>query len=417
MSQLCFGTFAQTLQRALREDLAWWNEHIGSPNKRSNKNVKTQNMAGQHYVVVRLLDWVRLLPCVVSAKGKPLHISDAVASNWFNQDTELNSAIVGRIHKGDLDQLALTEFQGICKELIKYKVNDLLYDLSVLIENDPTVSPEQRQNLLGYCSKDHLAVFLAATFLYACCQPNKLRTENLDANDGMLVVAEGNVCRICAKQSLTKPDGSGTIPLFEAIDLPREAGSDEIIRVLVCAKCAKSKQFKKPATDKEPPIWDKLRELHETYELVWRLDEVYESNNLHKTIADVVEQLVERPTDETLNLYKPEDWEAKTVEKKIQKENWGLKEQIKSLADSFYFHVSTLFEDLDDGGKRRFERIRNQVAGCYMEAAEITDNQPLIFTRTCHWIARQAGVAKDSHAALIVAAFFVQNCEVFDEVS
>lgn len=417
MSQLCFGTFAQTLQRALQEDLDWWNSHIGTQETPSNKTVKTQNMAGQRYVVVRLLDWICRLPGVVDAKGNPLFISDAVASNWFNQDTELNTAIVGRIQQGDLDQMALTEFRGISKELIKYNIHNLLYDMKVLITNDSTVSPEQKKHLINCCSKEHLAVFLAATFLYACCQPNKLQTENLDNNDGMLVLAEGNVCPICSKQSLTKPNGAESVPLYEAIELPREASSDENIRILVCAKCAKDRKFKIPATDKEPPIWNKLRELHKTYELVWQLDEVYESNNLHKAIADIVKQLVEQPTDDTLKLHKPEDWQAKAVEKKIRKENWGLKDHIKSLADAFYFYVAALFEDLDDGGKRRFKRIRDQVAGCYMDAAEISDDQALIFARTHHWIARQAGVAKDSYAALIVAAFFVQNCEVFDEIS
>lgn len=416
MSQLCFATFAAALQRALLENLDWWNSHVGTTLSRTNKTVKDYSSAGQHYTVVRLLDWVRILPDVVTSEGEPIFIDDALASNWMNQTTDINKTIKDRIRRGDLDAKARAEFADICDELDKYKVNDFLQELCELISNDPAISQATKDELLELRSRPSVEEFLAQTFIYACIQPNKQRVEDLGSDDGWLVTVEENRCPVCRKRPLTKADAQGTVHLYEPIEFPVAKGSTDTARILLCATCAKERKFKETLLDGEPTGFDELRQVYEGYLLVQKVDEIYDSSNLYAGVRDVVLRLVERPTDEQLKLHKPEDWEAKAVERKILPQYWGLHEQIKTLADTFYFFVADAFSQLDDGGKRRFKRIRDQVGACYAEVAEVTGDQPLIFRKTTEWIASRAEVPTNDYGALIVAAFFVQNCEVFDEI-
>lgn len=416
MSQLCFASFASAMQRALRESPSWWNEHIGVP-QNTNKVFPTQAIAGQHYTVRRLLDWITELSDVRDRNGKPVYIDDSIASHLMDHSAELNAAIVTCIQQGDLDTQAIDEFRQIITELIKYKVNDLMREISDLIKNDPEVSEAQKRDLLTLCKKETLAEFLASTFLYACCLKNKLRHIDLNNDEGWLIHVSDNICPLCHKKTLTKVDGLNTIKNYDAVELTLPPSSKHRIQMLVCVTCSRKPDLKFGSDGSEPKAWATLRQAYGTYQLKQRIEEVFENNTLPSQISDVVNSLVESPMDDQLKKHKKDDWDPKVVERKIKKSNWVLAEQIKSLADAYYYVVRDAFAAIDDGSTRRFRRIRNQVASCYLDLADITNDQNAIFNGICHWIARQAGVAITSQAALVITAFFVQNCEVFDEIS
>lgn len=417
MTQLCFGTFAATMQHALKEQLSWWNNHVGTTLTPTNKTIPTQSMAGQHYTVLRLLSWLIDRDDITDRKGKVLFIDDSVASKLINQSVEMNAAIVQRIQVGDLDDEALLEFQDIVKELIKYKVNDLLQEMSNLIKDDPEVSEAQKDELLGLCKKETLAQFLSSTFLYACCLKNKLRSVYLDSNDGWLIHISDNTCPICHVNSLTISYGTSTTILYDSVEFSETPDSDEMKRILICVTCYRKENYKKEKGGSEPESWEKLRKIYKDYMLKQEIEQVFENNNLASQIEDVLNELVEKPNDETLKKNRPENWSPKKVTQKIKKEEWVLATSIKALADTYYFYVQSVFESLDNGSTRRFSKICEQVGSCYKEVAEKTDNQRQIFYDIRNWIARHAGVSENSQEALVIAAFFVQNCEVFDEIS
>lgn len=416
MTQLCFATFAGAMQRALREDFGWWQANMATHSK-TNKTFPTQVMAGQHYVVVRLLKWLLDRPEVLDRDGNPLHISDAVASNWMNQDTEINSAITNRITQGDLDDDAEEVFEEICRELIKYKVNDLMTELHHLISDDDRVSAAQKKTLLSLCKLKTMARFFAQTFLYACCQSNKSRIADLSVNDGWLINKAGNICPMCRKKPLTITNGSGTIPQYQAVTFPAEPGGNKECRVLVCVGCARSKELQPTLDDDEPSGWNDLRNVYRDYLMLERVETAFSFTNLYAEIRDVTEALVNRPSDEELAHSRPVNWEPLKVSEKIRNENYVLREQIEKLADTYYFYVKDQFNLLEDSGKRKFKKFQTRVSAFYDAVSEETDDQVLIFEQTTAWIARSAGVPPKSNAALVIAAFFVQNCEVFDEVS
>lgn len=416
MSQLCFATFAYIMQRSLQEDFEWWRMNMATHSK-TNKTFPSQAMAGQHYVVVRLLKWLLDRPDVVDRTGDPVHISDAVASNWMNQDSEINSAIVRRIQRGDLDNDAEEAFEGICRELIKYKVNDMMTNLHHLISSDEQISRKQRQDLLELCSLNTMARFLSQTFLYACCQPNKSRISDLSVNDGWLVHKAENICPMCKKNPLTATSPKGVFSQYKAVTIPKEPGANEEWRVLVCVACSKSKPLHPVLDNEEPPGWEKLRAVYREYLTREEVEKVFSFPNLQAEIRDVTQALVSRPSDDQLTQSRPVNWTPVTVSAKIRNENYALRDQIEKLADAYYFYVKEQFKLLEDSGKRKFEKFRTRVSSFYDEISEVTDDQLIIFDATVSWIARSAEILPRSNAALVIAAFFVQNCEVFDEIS
>lgn len=417
MAQLCFGTFAATMQRALKEQHSWWNNHVGTTLTPTNKTIPPQSMAGQHYTVLRLLSWLIDREDITDRNGDSLFINDSVASKLINQTVEVNAAIVKRIQEGDLDDAALAEFNNIEKELIKYKVNDLLREMHDLIQDDPAVSPAQKKELLLLCKKETLAQFLSNTFLYACCLKNKLRSIDLDANDGWLIHISDNTCPICHINNLTIGCGASTTAFYAPVEFSETPDSNKMERILICVTCYRKENYKKGKDGSEPASWEPLRKIYKDYMLKQEIEQVFESNNLASQIKDVLNELVEQPTDEALKKNRPENWSPKAVTKKIREEEWALATLLQSLANAYYFYVQSIFESLDNGSTRRFKKIRDQISACYLDVAEKTADQRQIFYGIRNWIARHAGVSENSQEALVIAAFFVQNCEVFDEIS
>lgn len=420
MTQLCFGTFAATMQRALHEKEPPQNTDKNT-NKNTDKNTDktfpTQSMAGQHYTVQKLLRWLTDRDDITDRKNNTLFIDDSVASKLINQTVELNAAIVKRIQEGDLDDAALAEFKNIEKELIKYKVNDLLREMHDLIQDDPAISPAQKNELLLLCKKETLAQFLSNTFLYACCLKNKLRSIDLDANDGWLIHISDNTCPICHINNLTIGYGASTTVLYDPVEFSESPDSNKMERILICGTCYRKENYKKGKDGSEPESWETLRKIYKDYMLKQEIEQVFENNNLASQIKDVLNELKEKPTDESLMKNRPENWSPIKVTRKIKKEEWALATLIQSLANTYYFYVQSVFESLDNGSTKRFSRICKQVSSCYSEVAEKTDDQRQIFCGVRNWIARHAGISENSQEALVIAAFFVQNCEVFDEIS
>lgn len=56
------------------------------------------------------------------------------------------------------------------------------------------------------------------------------------------------------------------------------------------------------------------------------------------------------------------------------------------------------------------------MSSLYDAISEVTDDQIVIFETIVAWIAGSVEMSTRSTAALLIAAFFVLNCEVFDEV-
>ena len=90
--------------------------------------------------------------------------------------------------------------------------------------------------------------------------------------------------------------------------------------------------------------------------------------------------------------------------------------KIEMLNAQFYNLIKTEAQILDQQGDLDFDLLATQIRHCYMKLRKSNLSQEQIFTRMCDWIATKTGYERKIECEAL-AAFFVQNCEVFDEIA
>ena len=63
-----------------------------------------------------------------------------------------------------------------------------------------------------------------------------------------------------------------------------------------------------------------------------------------------------------------------------------------------------------------FSSLCLRIKSCYEKMKAITNNKEYIFNEIVNWIMKHTG-SKSQVACEIVVSFFIQNCEVFDEIT
>lgn len=85
---------------------------------------------------------------------------------------------------------------------------------------------------------------------------------------------------------------------------------------------------------------------------------------------------------------------------------------IESYVRVFFPVIKNKFKELDNNEEGIFDIIAVQIKAFYLQVKKIDKNQTIIFTQIVEWIYQRTG--KQSRiASMIIASFFVQNCEVF----
>lgn len=112
------------------------------------------------------------------------------------------------------------------------------------------------------------------------------------------------------------------------------------------------------------------------------------------------------------------DFRKKPLELKEKiDENEPLRLTIKNDVESYYNYTRKMLSDLDDAGDE-FTVIASQFQICYKKLAKVMDDQEEIYNRIIKWVLDELKLTdKYATAARIIVSFFVQNCEVFDEIS
>lgn len=107
---------------------------------------------------------------------------------------------------------------------------------------------------------------------------------------------------------------------------------------------------------------------------------------------------------------------ALCLEQKISPDNQLLINDIKSRVLTCYNYIRHLFINLDNKSAGTFDIIGLQVKQAYKMLKNANLPQDEIERRISEWIEAKSGT-DNKRACHYVSAFFIQNCEVFDEIS
>ena len=411
MTQLCFATYARALQSSLMQPAQTYHTR-SNPAGTSKTKVRTKATSSNEYVVGALLNWIIDTFDVDDRQGNLVWLSTKTISQLMSQKIELNAAIIGAIARPEVIKASDVAFQKIEKRINPHTRTDLLSDIASLIKNDETISEATVTNLLS-AWEVNAAHFLAQTFLYAASKTNLPRpAKQLIASDFEIASRSGDRCPRCRTKRLYRKVKGKSVPNFEVLSIPALPQSKEIIKIALCPQCARDVAGSADIFG-EPDEWVELRALHQQLAKALELAETLDTAQIGEEIRQVVDSLTSEPltgSGETISL------DALTIDNKLAQDEILLREILPSLVIKHYRRVENLFSSLDQGRRATFTMIATQVRAAYLQAARTNNNQQSIFEAIVHWIMNAAHTDKRD-GAYIVAAFFVQNCEVFDETT
>lgn len=159
---------------------------------------------------------------------------------------------------------------------------------------------------------------------------------------------------------------------------------------------------------------DYIRLLQKKQQLLKNM-ELWESTismEIESEIAEVIQKICNLDEEELIKLnYSP----VKLV-KKFTKKEVVLKNLVTMYVTNYYPYIRELFKEYEGVGGFRLKVISLQIKTCFTKMEAITSDKSEIFNKLVEWLASKTG-SSSKQACEAVISFFVQNCEVFYEIS
>ena len=107
--------------------------------------------------------------------------------------------------------------------------------------------------------------------------------------------------------------------------------------------------------------------------------------------------------------------DALYINKKIETKYRLLRRKISDNVSQYFKFIQQEFKNLDSSKNRTFKLIEVQIKGCYLKCTESTEDKDVIFDIIVDWLYRKTKINKS--ACEIMISFFVQNCDIYDEIT
>jgi hypothetical protein len=246
-------------------------------------------------------------------------------------------------------------------------------------------------------------------------------TPNFDARLQMEVA---NRCPLCGKSLFGEKNGK-SIKLYEVAhiyphsptpvqlvtlkDIPRPDDAETFENlILLCLDCHKIQDF--------PTTVDEYMRLYDIKQKLLKQTKAIDNASnvpLENQITDILQKLTTVDVNELQKL----SYNPVAVEQKINSENRLLQEKIIDYVVRYFPFVQDSLGQLDEIGNLKFEKLAIEVKLCFQNFEEQGLQQEDIFDGIVNWIKNKTQSQYGNIACEIIVAFFVQNCEVFNEIT
>ena len=133
---------------------------------------------------------------------------------------------------------------------------------------------------------------------------------------------------------------------------------------------------------------------------------------LEEAISDVVEKVCFLREDELAKL----NYTPVKLAKKFSYDEFLLKNRIASYVTTYYPYIRDLFIGIEGTNGFRLDTLSLQIKCCFTKMEGISADKSLIFDQIVDWIMTKS-LSTSRAACEAVVSFFVQNCEVFYEIT
>lgn len=355
-----------------------------------------------------------------------LEVEKPYNNNLFNGVRDLTNNTKTSILTTDIGKKKAANFitAWLIPSIQPLTFHDFLSSIISTIENDETISIKNKNFLLKPFEGGKNDVFLYRSLMYAIAKENIDIKSSIAVDDTEFVFESNKKCSLCNtpievkkskgtayKYGITNifPEGLSSSLKSNFIKIHKEPADyyHRSNKICCCIACADDYEAT-PTTDKFIRLLSKKEHYNKTNEANSslrraKLDE--ELNSILKELKNL------KSFDDIADFRKiPLELKDKIVD------NEPLRLSIKMDVESYYNYLRQQLSDLDDVGSE-FRIIASQFQICYEKLLKIMSEQEDIYNRIIKWVLEELGFTEKYYtAARIVVSFFVQNCEVFDEI-
>lgn len=416
MDRLCFATYAEMLQMALQEP---------------NDNQSVANL---------LLEPIINAGNVTDKYREVLQITPKMVSGLFNRKQEIHKGIKGATSSIKvIDAIRHTCEHDVIPFLNPHAKDDYLEKLDNLIFKDSSISTIKRKELMDKSVPP--AYRLANILLYSINSSNKLTTkkalpniqqaeqltssEETENSNLYLLMETNGMCPLCGTSLVNDKNGhsvqqyeivsiypsltvSKDEEVWEGVAKPCEELSSNLNKIVLCPKC--SKDYKSYTTVAEyQQLLHKKQSLLRNYNAWKKISSI--------ELEDQIEIILRKITTVSHNeLSEPLNYNALRIRSKIEIQNFPLIIKTEGFVVNYYNYIKELFTQLESEGHLSFDDISMEVKMCCRKLLKQNLTQDEIFTQLVDWFKIKSSPSYDT-ACEVIVAFFVQNCEVFDEIT
>ena len=191
--------------------------------------------------------------------------------------------------------------------------------------------------------------------------------------------------------------------------LPRLGSDSESFenKIALCKDCHDQQDYHTTVEDYLTLLEKKQRFLKLT-----DLSEATLTMGLEPQIADVVKKVCFLREDELATL----NYTPVKLAKKFSANELLLKNRISMNVTNYYPYISDCFKEQEGVNGFRLDALSLQIKSCFIKMEGLSDNKSDIFDQLVNWImAKTCSASREPCEAVV--SFFVQNCEVFHEIT
>ena len=366
---------------------------------------------------------ITLLEPLSNLNGIPTSLDDRKITRLVQRKIEVDNAIIQASNDLNLIQETLQNFEkNICTDLRIHSKQDIFNNILECINNDPEASPQKYNELAAYLENGQEVDFLSYSFLYALNKTNKMTDSAPRIDDIELLQQVHNKCPLCQTQ-LTRQKKGTTVRAYKIVEIfPSNLDKDT---------ADKFKDFMNPPTkldsfDNKIPLciqdayeyenyadiaeYQKLLSIKQEIQKLAELHSVLNSGSLETKITEVIDALNDYTgsTDATtLNMT------ALKLKQKILPEHSVLKGMVQYHVLTYFSYIKDLFAE-----NSNFIMIQCDIKKAFIQLATTHLTQPEIVENLANWLLNQSQL-NNGHldACKIIVSYFIQNCEVFNEIT
>ena len=345
-----------------------------------------------------------LLDSIAIIEG--VDVSKDMISNLIKRKNDIHNKIKKASARIEVEEAVIAYFEDdVVMDLNPNLVDDICSEIIHLLAEDDSVPVKKQEEIAAFYHADEIGEFLARSFLYAVSRPNKQVESYTEVEDVALLLEVSNQCPRC-HQPLTKEIKGQSVRKYEIAEIyPKNQLKAYNNKIALCVSCSLEHQ----AYSVE--LSDELFDLKADYVKHASFKEKMSKAVLESEVKEVIFAIVAVGSDAPQGDFK---LDVMTIDKKIHPNNVFLLKNLKNDVLEYYYFIQNILSNANI-----FEDVALSIKKAYRQIEKIYTDQGDIVYHLADWVFHKINLSKPAHrrACDIIIAFFVQNCEVFDEIA